>query len=56
MILDTCRPCKRKMQVRMRSCEHVVSFAAGAKSAKGLHVCRHLHRAGWRVILVDTHK
>ena len=29
---------------------------AGAKSTKGLHVCRHLHRAGWRVVLVDTHK
>ena len=20
---------------------------------KGLHICRHLHRAGWRVVLVD---
>ena len=28
----------------------------GAKSTKGLHVCRHLHRAGWRVVLVDVHK
>ena len=30
--------------------------AAGAKSTKGLHVCRHLHRAGWRVVLVDVHR
>lgn len=36
--------------------EHTVCLAAGAKSTKGLHVCRQLHRAGWRVILVDTHK
>lgn len=20
---------------------------------KGLHICRHLHKAGWRVVLVD---
>ena len=33
-----------------------VCLAAGAKSTKGLAVCRQLHRAGWRVILVDTHK
>lgn len=23
---------------------------------KALHVCRHLHAAGWRVVLVETHK
>ncbi|KAK9831523.1 hypothetical protein WJX81_005430 [Elliptochloris bilobata] len=32
------------------------ALVSGAKSTKGLHVCRHLHRAGWRVVLVDTHK
>lgn len=23
---------------------------------KALHVCRHLHAAGWRVLLLETHK
>lgn len=23
---------------------------------KALHVCRHLHSAGWRVVLLETHK
>ena len=27
--------------------------AAGARMTKGLHICRHLHKAGWRVVLVD---
>ncbi len=25
----------------------------GARMTKGLHICRHLHKAGWRVVLVD---
>ncbi|BDA48532.1 hypothetical protein COCOBI_12-2120 [Coccomyxa sp. Obi] len=32
------------------------AIVSGAKSTKGLHMCRHLHRAGWRVVLVDVHK
>ena len=30
--------------------------SSGGKMTKALHVCRHLHRAGWRVVLVETHK
>ncbi|CAL5223879.1 g6471 [Coccomyxa viridis] len=30
------------------------AIVSGAKSTKGLHMCRHLHRAGWRVVLVDV--
>jgi hypothetical protein len=29
---------------------------AGGKMTKALHVCRHLHAAGWRVVLLETHK
>ena len=36
------------------TCTETVHLDAGAKSTKGLHVCRHLHRAGWRVVLVDV--
>ncbi|CAK0738655.1 hypothetical protein CVIRNUC_001074 [Coccomyxa viridis] len=32
------------------------AIVSGAKSTKGLHVCRHLHRAGWRVVLVDVER
>ena len=28
-------------------------ICAGARMTKGLHICRHLHKAGWRVVLVD---
>ncbi len=28
-------------------------FCTGARMTKGLHICRHLHKAGWRVVLVD---
>ena len=37
-------------------CNKVAVAHAGAKSTKGLHVCRHLHRAGWRVVLVDVER
>ena len=39
-----------------RSLHEVTLAHAGAKSTKGLHVCRHLHRAGWRVVLVDVER
>ena len=26
---------------------------SGARMTKGLHICRHLQKAGWRVVLVD---
>ncbi len=28
-------------------------ICTGARMTKGLHICRHLHKAGWRVVLVD---
>ena len=31
----------------------ISASAAGARMTKGLHICRHLHKAGWRVVLVD---
>ena len=33
---------------------HII--CAGGNKTKALHVCRHLHRAGWRVVLVDSDK
>lgn len=31
-------------------------MVTGGKMTKALHVCRHLAAAGWRVVLVETHK
>ena len=28
-------------------------IVAGARMTKGLHIARHMHKAGWRVVLVD---
>ena len=30
-----------------------LTSCTGARMTKGLHICRHLHKAGWRVVLVD---
>jgi hypothetical protein len=32
------------------------AIVSGGNKTKALHVCRHLHRAGWRVVLVDSDK
>jgi hypothetical protein len=34
----------------------MVCCPAGGKMSKALHVCRQLHAAGWRVVLVETYK